>query len=200
MKNRIAALLSSAVLVSGLALVAAPGAASASGYHFGHGFGWGWGWHHEEEGQGYTTVALNSATIAAVEGLGLTPAALAPGTLNASIPEATFPIVGPVRNGIIMHVGGLSLTNGSKTLSLRNFDINTATNVLTAFASVNGSIVGRIPLFDLGAAPASLGCAATASLSLDAAAAGALTSVFGAPALAGANFGTACVVLPLPRH
>lgn len=199
-KNRIAALLSSAALVSGLAVVAAPGVASAGQHHVDHGFGWGWGWHHDDDNQGYTSVALNAGTIAAVEGLGLTPAALAPGTLNASIPEATFPIVGPVRNGVIMHSGGLSLSNGAKTLRLRDFDINTTTNVLSAFASVNGTVVGRIALFDLAAAPASLGCAATASLSLDTAAAGALTSVFSAPALAGTNFGTACVVLPLPRR
>ena len=203
MKNRIVALLSSALLVSGLAMAAAPSAGASSrlashdAWWSGHGEAWGW---HHEEGRGDTTVALNGATISAVEGLGLTPAALFPGSLNAAVPSATFPIVGEVRNGMIAHSGGLSLSNGAKTLDLLNFIIDTNTNVLTAFASVNGAAVGRVALFDLGAAPAQLGCAATASLSLDAAAAGALTSVFGAPTLTGTNFGTACVVLPFERH
>ena len=51
----------------------------------------------------------------------------------------------------------------------------------------------RIPLFDLGAAAPANGCAATATLSLSGTAAGALTAIFGAPDLAGADFGTACV-------
>ena len=190
--KRVLATLGSAALVVGLSITSAVAPASAAQTRD-HGWHWGWG-HRDELTGGYTSVALNAATIAAVEGLGLTPAAIAPGTLNASAPSASFPIVGSMRDGIIRHVGGLSLSTKTTTLSLRHFDINTTTGVLTAFASVNGSAVGRINLFDLGAAPAQAGCAATASLSLDSAAAGALTKVFNAPDLTGANFGVACVI------
>lgn len=143
--------------------------------------------------RGATTVTLNTGTIGAVVGLGLTPAAVAPGVLGGNPLQASFPIVGNSKGGIITHTGGLSLTAGSKSLALTNYHINTNTGVLTAAAALNGTDLGRIPLFDLGSAPAQNGCAATAKLTLGTTAAGALTAIFSAPDLTGADFGTACV-------
>jgi len=147
-----------------------------------------------------TTVTLDQGTIGAVVNtLGLAPAAIAPGTLRQVGGDllASFPIVGDIEHGLIRHRGGLSLTKGATTLALTSYVIDTRHGVLTAWAAVNGKRVGRIPLFDLGAAPAKDGCAATATLALDGAAAGALVSVFGLPVKAaditGLPFGTACV-------
>ena len=79
-------------------------------------------------------------------------------------------------------------------LTLTNYTIDTNKGVLTAMAAVNGTTVGRIPLFNLGSAPSQTGCAANASLSLTSEAATALNAIFGAPlTLTGANFGVACV-------
>jgi hypothetical protein len=160
---------------------------------------------HGHHARGLTTVTLNQATIGAVVGLGLTPAAVAPGTLGTVGTElqATFPIRGRIEHGIIRHRGGLSFTSGSTTLSLTRYTIDTNRGILTARAAVNGTRVGRITLFDLGAAPAQDGCAATATLALDAQAASALVSVFSLSldpaAITGLDFGTACVA-PAPRH
>jgi hypothetical protein len=148
--------------------------------------------------RGATTVTLNQDTIGAVIDLGLTPGAVAPGVLGMSDDDlqAAFPIVGNLKGGVIKHTGGLSLSAGGTVLTLTNYfiDLRDAENpILTALAAVNGDEVGRVTLFDLGAAAPQSGCAATASLSLDAQAAGALTAVFGAPDLTGADFGDACV-------
>ncbi len=143
--------------------------------------------------RGATTVTLNTSTIGAVVGLGLTPAAVGPGVLGGDPLVAAFPIVGNSKDGVIKHTGGLSLTAAGTALTLTNYQIDTAEGVLTASAAVNGTDVGRLPLFDLGAADSQTGCAATAELTLDQEAAGALTAVFGAPNLTGADFGTACV-------
>lgn len=144
--------------------------------------------------RGATTVTLDAGTIGAVVGLGLTPAPVGPGVLGGSPLQASFPITGAfAKGGIVKHVGGLSLSAGGTTLSLTNYWIDLNRGVLTANAAVNGSSVGRVDLFDLGAAAPKAGCAATAELSLDSQAAGALTAVFGAPNLTGAHFGTACV-------
>jgi hypothetical protein len=144
--------------------------------------------------RGVTTVTLNTDTIGAVVGLGLTPAPVGPGVLGGSPLQAAFPITGAVgKGGIIKHVGGLSLTAGATQLTLTNYWIDLNRGVLTAVAAVNGTEVGRIDLFDLGPAEPQSGCAATAELTLDTAAAGALTAIFDAPNLTGADFGTACV-------
>lgn len=143
--------------------------------------------------RGATTVTLNTDTIGAVVGLGLTPAAVSPGVLGGDPLQASFPIVGNSKGGMIKHTGGLSLSAGADTLALTNYTIDVNTGVLTAKAELNGDSLGRIPLFDLALLPAGAGCAASASLSLSGTAAGALTAIFGAPDLTGADFGTACV-------
>lgn len=146
--------------------------------------------------RGATTVELNTGTIDAVIGLGLTPAPLNPGVLGTHGDHllASFPIVGNVlKDGVVKHTGGLSLSAGGTTLTLTNYWIETGSGVLTAYAEVNGQAVGRLPLFVLGGAEPRDGCFATASLALSSQAAGALTAVFGAPNLTGADFGVACV-------
>ena len=150
------------------------------------------------QARGATTVTLNQDTIGAVIDLGLTPAALQPGVLgmNGDELQAAFPIVGNLKGGVIKHTGGLSLSAGGTVLALTNYhiDLRDESNpVLTAIATVNDDEVGRITLVDLGAAAPQAGCAATASLSLDAQAAGALSMIFDAPDLTGADFGDACV-------
>lgn len=145
--------------------------------------------------RGATTVTLDQATIGAVVGLGLKPAAAAPGVLgmDGADLKASFPIVGNMNDGTIKHTGGLTLSGGGTVLSLTKYRIDTSIGLLTAAAAVNSHEVGRIPLFDLGSAPSQAGCVATASLGLDEAGAHALTAIFGAPDLTGAPFGTACV-------
>jgi hypothetical protein len=145
--------------------------------------------------RGATTVTLDQATIGAIVGLGLTPAPVSPGVLGTHGDDllASFPIVGNLSGGVIKHTGGLSLSAGSTVLALTNYAIDTNEGVLTAAAAVNGDSVGRLPLFDLGSAPEKEGCLATASLSLTNEAADALTAVFGAPDLSGADLGDACV-------
>ena len=142
--------------------------------------------------RGATTVTLDTDTIGAVVGLGLTPAAVSPGVLGGDPLQASFPIVGNSKGGMIKHTGGLSLSAGADTLALTNYTIDLNTGMLTAKADLNGDSLGRIPLFDLG--PAAVpGCVTAASLSLTADAADALTAIFGVPNLRGADFGDACV-------
>ena len=150
--------------------------------------------------RGATTVTLDQDTIGAVVGLGLTPAPVKPGVLgmNGEDLQASFPIVGSLKGGVIKHTGGLSLSTEVTALELTNYFVDLRDSehpVLTALATVNDDEVGRITLFDLGAAASQSGCTATASLSLDQEAANALTMIFGAPNLAGADFGTACVAV-----
>jgi len=158
--------------------------AAAEGSH-----GWGYG--------GKTTVSLDAGTVTAVVGLGLTPSAVAPGTLDGL--TATFPIVGPIKNGIVRHAGGLKLSTAGKgwkkkVLELTDYNINENTGKLTSEAEFNGKDLGRIPLFDLSNVKTGQpGCAVTADLKLDMVAAGALTAKFGAPDLTGTFFGSACV-------
>jgi len=142
--------------------------------------------------RGTTTVKLDEGTIKAVEGLGLTPSAVAPGTLSGL--TATFPIVGKIRHNIVRHKGGLALSGSGKTLALTEYTINGNTGVLTTEAELNGKDLGRVTLFDLSnVKTGQKGCAVTADLKLDEEAAGALTKVFNAPDLTGAHFGSACV-------
>ena len=146
--------------------------------------------------RGTTTVRLDPATIdVVVNDLGLSPAAVLPGKLSGL--EASFPIVGNAKDGVIKHTGGLSLSDGTTKLSLTRYFIDTNVGQLTAMASVDGVEVGRIPLFDVTLTTPAAGCAASAELALTSDAAGALDMIFDLPVtpeeLTGAHFGTACV-------
>jgi hypothetical protein len=116
--------------------------------------------------------------------------------------QAYFPIVGGAidfsnAKGEIPHAGGLTLTAGTTRVELSDFVIDTFDTkpVLTGLVVVNDSIVDRIPLFDL-ELPAGFTLPlqptnrrfitlADVGVKLNAAAAGALNSVFKVTAFAG---------------
>jgi hypothetical protein len=144
--------------------------------------------------RGSTIVTLDNGTLGTIVGLGIAPSAVRPGVIAAhgGVVTATFPIT-EMENGVIEHAGGITLTKGSTKLRLTSYYIKGAT--LTARASLNGKLLGRIPLFDLTNVKsyASGHCAVTADLRFTSGAAGALTSVFQAPDVTGVLFGSACV-------
>ena len=145
--------------------------------------------------RGQTAVALAPGFLAALAGASITPAAVFPGQLDAFAGQtfAVFPITtGQVdtvsRTGEIDHAGGLTLTSGNKVVQLTSFAIDLyagAAPVLTGLVAANGSLLGRVPLFDLSLAGAQIGdqfdlvTIANVTLTLDPVATGALNSVFG---------------------
>jgi hypothetical protein len=103
---------------------------------------------------GSTDVALDSSFLSALTSLGVTPSIEKPATLTGA--TAAFPVTDgeidlDTAKAEIFHEGGLSLTAGSTTVKVFNYIIDTTGGapVLTAAAVVNGTLVGRIPLFDL---------------------------------------------------
>jgi hypothetical protein len=107
---------------------------------------------------GATSVRLSADFVNALGSLKVTPAPIAPGRLKADRRGvvASFPITaGAVDLGTvkaeISHAGGLSLTAGSTSVDLSSFVIDLAGNrpVLTGLVTVNDSLLGRVPLFDL---------------------------------------------------
>lgn len=138
-----------------------------------------------------------------VGALGLTPGVLGSASIVSGQPlTVAFPITGGALNsslaGFILHEGsGVSLTAGGNSLSLTNFIIDTIGQRILGDAALNGtSLATDLPLFtfDLSTVtPAALTNLASPSLSLlfSRQAATALTTVFGAPDLTGAQFGLA---------
>ena len=104
---------------------------------------------------GVTTVQLGADFVGGLEGLGVTPGAVEPGTVNDGV--AIFPIVAggidlETSNGDIFHSGGLSLSAANGTfVELFNFIIDNSGDqpVLTALGTLNGDLVGRFSLFNL---------------------------------------------------
>lgn len=103
---------------------------------------------------GYTLVELSSGFVGALTSLQISPSKAVPGALYP--PLAYFPIVGgrldaSNAKGEIPHSGGLKLTRGTTQVILSDFVIDTAGAAprLTGIVTANGSIVGRIPLFNL---------------------------------------------------
>lgn len=142
---------------------------------------------------GYTQVVVAPPVYDLIAGAGITPAPLdgakaAPykGTLAAK-----FPITG-YRLSIlrIKHSGGISLTAGTATIELRNFNIDLLRGYVSA--EVKGTIgdVGRVDLFRIaGSDRPDLGLV---RLKLTDTAAGALNTTFGVSAFAtGGTFGYA---------
>lgn len=155
---------------------------------------------------GFTSVTLTSAT--ALGGLGLTV-----GTLGSAIfspgsdgtPIVYFPITGGQIDtsnfaGTIEHAGsGLSLSAGGTTLNLTNFVIDTTTLTLAGDANAGALSASGVSLFNIGLSGQA---SAPYTLSLTAAAAGALTTLFGAPDLTGTQIGLAStlpVTAPVPE-
>lgn len=102
---------------------------------------------------GHTTVELSEELLGALGTLGVAAAPIGPGSLRRG--HATFPIPGgaldlETARGDVFHTGGLSLRAGETEVQLLNFVIDTQNEpVLTGLVSVNGDLVGRVPLFDL---------------------------------------------------
>ncbi len=157
---------------------------------------------------GYTLVELAPEFVGALTSLGIAPSKVLPGTLHQRI--AFFPITGgrldaSNAKGEVPHSGGLKLTAATTQVVISDFVIDTtASPRLTALVTVNGSIVGRIPLFNLAlpalALPLNLPPSPEALLiegnrvTLTAEAATALNSVFSSTAFTpGFNIGIASV-------
>ncbi|SIN97070.1 PEP-CTERM protein-sorting domain-containing protein [Parasphingorhabdus marina DSM 22363] len=125
-------------------------------------------------------------------GLTLTPFGTAMIDTGGALPVATFAITGgTVDDGtgdaVILHEGsGLTFTAGAMSVTYSDFVIDTATSVLSSTVTMNGSMPGTIDLFTFDA---------DLNLFLTDAAAGGLTTVFGAPDLGGTQFGVANVDL-----
>lgn len=103
---------------------------------------------------GYTLVELFPEFVAALTSLQIAPSKNLPATLYQRI--GFFPITGgrldaSNAHGEIPHAGGLKLTKGPTQVILSDFVIDTAaaTPRLTGIVTANGSLVGRIPLFNL---------------------------------------------------
>jgi hypothetical protein len=156
---------------------------------------------------GVTSVQLSEGFIEALGALNLTPGTVEPGVLSEGI--ARFPIPGggldqATLKGDIFHVGGLSLSNhAGTTVQLFNFIIDTTGEqaVLTGLVTVDGDLVGRVPLFNLNLAQAQVEAdlfqltLKNVALDLTADAAQALNDILGVEAFeAGFNVGLAEVL------
>ena len=145
-----------------------------------------------------TSVELTSFD--ALTGLGLSVGGLGTATIDVSgaFPVATFGITGGTLNpntgfATIEHDGsGLSLSDGTSTVALENFLINTGTGLLSGDVSLNNSFVANIDLFSIGDG---------LELSLTSGAADALNGIYGTSLPAGLEIGIASVdvaVVPVP--
>ena len=108
---------------------------------------------------GRLTVNFSSSFLNSASGAGITITDLSGSALaNGS---AVFTGVGGALDvnsaaGELMHDGGYILTVGSNTLRMQNLVIDTtnlSAPVITALTIVNGTVMGRIPLFTLLAPP-----------------------------------------------
>jgi hypothetical protein len=158
---------------------------------------------------GNTSVQLAPSFLAALTSLKVTPAAIAPGKIVsrskgvfASFPITTGEIDVGTLKAEIDHAGGLSLTAGGAHVQLTAFviDLTGTTPVLTGLVTVNGSLLGRFPLFDLDLAHSSVSAkdelvkVSNVAVTLTDAAAGALNGVFNITALSqGLAIGSATV-------
>jgi len=103
---------------------------------------------------GETTVALSSGFLNALQSLGVTPGVIAPTQLNST--TVNFPINGGAIDlktavGNIGHTGGLTLSAGGTVISIENYTIDTTRKspIITGLVVANGTLVGRVTLFDL---------------------------------------------------
>jgi hypothetical protein len=105
-------------------------------------------------GGGSTAVALSDDFVDALGALAVDAAVVSPARLRRGV--VAFPIpagaldLGTSR-GDVFHEGGLALVAGGTEVKLLNFVIDTqSTPVLTGLVAVNGDLIGRVPLFELG--------------------------------------------------
>lgn len=133
---------------------------------------------------GATVLTLNPGTAKALTGAGV---AVAPASEARVVKTGiSFPITGgfltPKLVGTIKHSGGLTFTAGGKSLTVRDFVINTGAGKLTAYVD---EAHARIPLLDLSLAKATVKAHGSSvvvgnvSATLDAVAAKALDAYYG---------------------
>lgn len=157
---------------------------------------------------GETRVSLSSGFVSALGTLNVTPGTIYPTRLSGT--TVNFPVVGGAidvntAKGEILHRGGLTLSTSTKRVRLQAFTIDTTTGkpFISGLVSVNGTLLGRLPLFDLTLPstvtlplkPSSGNLAISGvNVKLSAAAAQALNTVFGVSAFKGGfGVGTAKV-------
>jgi hypothetical protein len=161
---------------------------------------------------GRTTVTLASSFVSALDSLGVTPGTVSPTRLHNGAVD--FPVTGGAIDldtaaSQILHSGGLTLTAGQTKVTLQSFIIDTTSSpVITGLVSVDGKLLGRLPLFDL-ALPSGITVPLKAhdgqiilkgvGVTLDSTAGGALNGVFHVSAFTGGfGIGTATVIIDLP--
>jgi hypothetical protein len=102
---------------------------------------------------GYTLVEFLPGFVSALGSLEIAPSKQLPATLYQAI--GFFPITGgridaSTARGEVPHSGGLRLTRGTTEVVLTDFVVDTTVAPkLTGLVTANGSVVGRIPLFNL---------------------------------------------------
>jgi hypothetical protein len=158
---------------------------------------------------GATSVRLAPSFVEALTALKVSPAAISPGRLGTRHKSviASFPITtGAVDLGEVKaeidHAGGLSLTAGTTRVELSSFiiDLTGGKPELSGLVTINDSLVGRVPLFDLTLGRGAVGGnddvlkVDNVSVTLTQTAADALNKAFGITALTpGLTIGTASV-------
>jgi hypothetical protein len=103
---------------------------------------------------GLTNVRLSNGLILAAQSLNID--LMSSSRIRIRRGVATFPITGATLDsqtlrGEILHSSGLIFERGSAAVKIERFAIDTTGTqpIITGLASANGSVVGRIPLFNL---------------------------------------------------
>ena len=143
---------------------------------------------------GFTKVQFDQSLIDTLDTLDIRVSRLAPSTVFLNRKGcASFPIAGGIFDPVattaeILHRGGLILSTDDVTVVLSSFIIEVPTSgdpVLTALLTVDGTLEGRISLFDVDLANADIDlkrnvlCVSDVALTLSADAATALNTAFG---------------------
>lgn len=158
---------------------------------------------------GRTSVKLSGDLVSALQSLGVKPGTVDPSKLRGG--SVNFPVTGGAIDlksikGEIIHSGGLTLTAGQSQVRIQAFIIDTTGTapVLTGLVTVNGALLGRVPLFDINLAGGSINAnhgmltITGVTLTLDKTAAAALNQVFNVKAFTpGFPIGTAKVIAAL---
>lgn len=155
---------------------------------------------------GLTNVRLSNGFVLAAQSLNIDVMSSTRIRIRRGI--ASFPITGATLDsqtlrGEILHSSGLIFERGSAAVKIERFAIDTtgAQPIITGLASANGSVVGRIPLFNLDLSNAQVSAngpfisIAGVGVTLRSEAAGALNAVFETDAFVeGFNIGNANVI------
>lgn len=155
---------------------------------------------------GLTNVRLSNGFVLAAQSLNIDVMSSTRIRIRRGI--ASFPITGATIDGTtlrgeILHSSGLIFERGSAAVKIDRFAIDTtgAQPIITGLASANGSVVGRIPLFNLDLSNAQVSAngpfisIAGVGVTLRSEAAGALNAVFETDAFVeGFNIGNANVI------